>query len=78
MIGVGALLTILMVRESMGLAAGAGLAGGLAAGVLGYRFYRRCYPAKGPEVYCLRCGAVLPSTARHCKVCGSASWSMKN
>ncbi len=75
---VAALLAILMVRDSIGLTAGALVAAVIGAGVLGYRAYRRKNPARGPEVYCLRCGETLASTARHCKHCGSASWSMKN
>ena len=77
-IAVAALLTVLMVADSIGLVAGAVLALGIGGGVIGYRAYRRKRPERGPEVYCLRCGATLASTARSCRECGSASWSMKN
>jgi hypothetical protein len=77
-IAVAALLAMLMVADSIGLAAGLGLAVAIGAGVQGLRMYRRRFPAKGPEVYCLRCGKTLAATARECRHCGSASWSMKN
>jgi hypothetical protein len=72
------LLLIITVHQSIGLATGAGLAVAICAGIAGSRYYRQRHPAKGPEVYCLRCGKTLALTARNCKFCGSASWSMKN
>jgi hypothetical protein len=75
---VAALLAILMVGGSIGFEAGAWVAAAIGAGVLGRRFYRARQRARGPVVYCLRCGETLASTARRCDVCGSASWSMKN
>lgn len=78
MIGVAALLVVLTVANSIGLAAGASLAVAIGAGVAVRRRWRARHPAKGPEVYCLRCGKTLAYTARECKYCGSASWSMKN
>jgi hypothetical protein len=77
-IAVAALLAILLAADSIGLAAGLGLAVAIAAGAVSFRFYRRRNPKRAPEVFCLRCGATLLSTARQCKFCGSASWSMKN
>lgn len=78
LIAVAALMAILMVAGSIGLEASVGLAAAIGAGILGYRLYRARRPKKGPTVYCLGCGKVLPSTARQCKFCGSASWSWKN
>jgi hypothetical protein len=78
LIGVAALLAILMVADSIGLEAGAWLAAAIGAGALGHRWYRARRGAPGPVVYCLRCGETLAPTARQCKSCGSASWSMKN
>jgi hypothetical protein len=75
---VAAAMAVLMVAGSIGLEAGACVAAAIGAGVLGYRFYRARHPATGPVVYCLRCGETLAPTARQCKSCGSASWSMKN
>jgi len=77
LIAVAAVLAMLMVAGSIGLEAGACLAAVIGVGMLGRRFYR-ARRFKGPVVYCLRCGETLPSTARQCKFCGSASWSMKN
>jgi hypothetical protein len=77
-IAVAALLAVLMVRDSIGLVTGACLAAAIGAGVLGRRWYRTRHGARGPAVYCLRCGETLPATARQCRNCGSASWSMKN
>jgi hypothetical protein len=71
---VAVLLAVLMVAGSIGLEAGVCLAAAAGAGVLGYRFLRARGPARGPVVYCLRCGETLPSTARQCRSCGSASW----
>jgi Flp pilus assembly protein TadB len=78
LVAVAALLAMLMVAGSIGLVAGACLAAAIGVGVLGHRLYRARHPARGPVVYCLRCGQTLPSTARQCRFCGSASWSMKN
>jgi hypothetical protein len=78
LIAVAALLAVLMLAGSIGLAVSVGLAAAVGAGILGHRFYRARRPKKGPTVYCLGCGKILPSTARQCKFCGSASWSMKN
>ena len=71
-----ALLAMLMLTGSIGLEGGVCLAAAAGAAFLCHRVYRR--HARGPVVYCLRCGETLPSTARQCNSCGSASWSMKN
>ena len=77
LIAVAAVLAAVVVVESVGLMAGVGLGSVCLAGIFGYRFYRGRNPAKGPAVYCLRCGEALPATARSCKHCGSASWTMR-
>jgi len=77
LIGVAAVLAAVMVLESLGLMAGIAAGSVCLAGILGYRFYRARNPSKGPAVYCLRCGELLPATARQCKHCGSASWTMR-
>ena len=77
LIGVAAMLAAVMVLESVGLMAGIAVGSVCLAGILGYRFYRARHPAKGPAVYCLRCGELLRPTARQCKYCGSASWTMR-
>jgi hypothetical protein len=77
LIGVAGGVAAVMVVESVGLIAAAGLGAVSAAVFLGYRFYRSRNPAKGPAVYCLRCGETLLRTARQCKYCGSASWTMR-
>ena len=61
---VAAVLAVLMVEQSIGLEASVAVAAAIAAGALGYRFYRARNPKKGPTVYCLGCGKTLPSTAR--------------
>jgi hypothetical protein len=78
LVAVAALLAVLMLADSIGLAASGGLTVAIVAGILAYRFYRARRPKAGPAVYCLDCGKTLPYTARQCKYCGSASWSMKN
>ena len=78
LIAVAALLAGLVLAQSIGWEAGLLLVLAIAAGVAIHRAWRKRNPARGPEVYCLRCGKTLPSTARQCKYCGSASWSMKN
>jgi len=78
LVAVAALLAALMLAASVGIEAGACLAAAAGAAALVYRFLRARRQAKGPVVYCLRCGETLPSTARQCKNCGNASWSMKN
>jgi len=78
LVAVAALLAILMVGGSVGSEAGAWLAAAIGAAALGRRWYRARGGARGPVVYCLRCGETLAPTARQCKFCGSASWSMKN
>jgi len=42
----------------------------------GYRWYRSRNPAAAPAVRCLTCGETLASTARQCKYCGSAKWTV--
>jgi len=78
LIAVAALLAAVVVIESVGLMAGIGLGAGCLAGIFGYRFYRDRKRASGLTVYCRRCGEALPATARGCKYCGSASWTMRH
>ena len=77
LIAVAAVLAAVVVVESVGLMAGVGLGSACLVGIFGYRLYRARKPVKGPTVYCLRCGEALPATARSCKHCGSASWTMR-
>jgi len=78
LMGVAAVLAALFLYESVGLTAAAGLCAVSIAGLAVYRFLRARNPAKAPSVRCLTCGEILPSTARQCKYCGSASWTVKN
>ena len=77
LIAVAALMAAVLLAQSVGVVAGLGLIVLCVAGILGYRFYRNKRPARGPAVYCLRCGEQLAPTARQCKSCGSASWTMR-
>jgi Flp pilus assembly protein TadB len=77
LIAVAAVMAAVVVIESVGLMAGVGLGSVCLGGIFGYRFYRARNLAKGLTVYCLRCGEALPATARGCKYCGSASWTMR-
>jgi len=52
------------------------LAVGAAAGLGGYRLYRSRRRLKAGAVRCLTCGETLASTARECKHCGSARWTV--
>jgi hypothetical protein len=48
------------------------------AGLFGYRYYRAKHPPESFGLRCLKCGEILPYTARHCDACGSASWTYRN
>ena len=78
MVLVAALLAALLLMQSVGAVPAAGLVVAAIAGSFAWRAYRRRHPPKPPEVYCLKCGALLAATARSCRQCGSASWSMRN
>ncbi len=77
LVAVAALMAAVLLAQSVGIMAGIGLIVLCLAGVFGYRLYRRGRPARGAAVYCLRCGEQLAPTARQCKYCGSASWTMR-
>ena len=74
---VAALVAAVYLFDSVGYAAGVGLVVVTVAGVIGYRWYRRRNPPPDPVVRCLRCGEALSRTARNCKACGSASWTLE-
>jgi hypothetical protein len=78
LIGVAAVLAAFFLYQSIGLAASVGLCLAALVGPPIYRFLRARNPAKGPTVRCLICGEALPNTARQCKHCGGASWTVKN
>jgi len=69
-----------MLIQSIGVEAAAALVVATVIGTIAWGWYRKRHPAPPhalPEHYCLRCGAALPITARSCKQCGSAAWSVK-
>jgi hypothetical protein len=77
---IAALLAALMLIQNVGIEAAAALVVATIVGAMTWRWYRKRHPAPPtdlPEHYCLRCGANLPVTARSCKQCGSAAWSVK-
>jgi hypothetical protein len=76
LIGVAALMAAIFTYQSIGTVGAAVLAVGAVAGFAGYRFYRSRKSAKGASVRCLTCGETLASTARECKYCGSARWTV--
>jgi hypothetical protein len=76
--GVAALMAAIFLYESVGRAGAVALCAGSFAGFAGYRWFRSKNPAKAASVRCLTCGETLASTARQCKYCGSASWTVKN
>ena len=74
--GVAALLAAIFIYQSIGEGGAIVLCLGSLAGFAGYRFYRSRNPAKAAKVRCLTCGEILSSTARECKYCGSARWTI--
>jgi len=76
LIGVAALMAAIFLYQSIGPVGVIVLAAGSLAGCAVYRFYRARNPAKAPAVRCLTCGETLSSTARACKYCGSARWTI--
>jgi hypothetical protein len=76
LIGVATLTAAIFCYQSVGLVGVALLVVGFAVGSIGWRLYRGWAPAKGPVVKCLSCGETLASTARECKYCGSARWTV--
>jgi len=76
LIGVAALLAVVFLYESIGMAGAIALAVGSIAALAVYRFYRSRKPAKPAAIRCLTCGETLPATARQCKYCGSTRWTV--
>jgi ribosomal protein L40E len=74
---IAALLAALMLIQSVGIEAAVGLVVITIVGMFAWRWYRSRHPPKAPENFCLKCGAKLPMTARSCRECGSAAWSVK-
>lgn len=74
---VAAVMAFLFLAGSIGEGAAAALCAVSLAGFAGYRFYRGRMPAQAPANRCLTCGETLSATARQCKYCGSASWTVK-
>jgi hypothetical protein len=68
----------LLLYSEIGIAYAAGLSLLTIAGFAGFRCYRSMRPAEPPGIRCLNCGERLPSSARRCDVCGSASWTYRN
>jgi len=74
--GVAALVAAIFLYESVGSVGAALLVVGVGVGSIGWRLYRGRVPAKGPVIQCLSCGETLAGTARECKYCGSARWTV--
>jgi uncharacterized OB-fold protein len=73
---VAALVAAIFLYQFIGLMGAAVLVALTIAGMVGYRFYRSRRPARRAGVRCLTCGETLASTARECKYCGSARWTV--
>jgi hypothetical protein len=73
LIGVAALMAAIFLYESVGLVGAGLLVAGFAVGTVGWRVLRW---RKVTGVKCLTCGEALASTARECKYCGSARWTV--
>jgi hypothetical protein len=74
--GVAALMAAIFTYQSIGLVGAMVLGAVVIAGFGGYRFYRSRRRLKAGAVRCLTCGETLASTARACKYCGSARWTV--
>ena len=66
-------MAAIFLYESVGLVGAGLLVVGFAVGTVGWRVLRR---RKVAGVKCLTCGESLASTARECKYCGSARWTV--
>lgn len=73
---VAALVAAIFLYQFIGLIGAVVLVAGMIAGMVGYRSYRARRPARTAGVRCLTCGETLASTARECKYCGSARWTV--
>lgn len=76
LIGVAALMAAIFLYQSIGLVGEIVLVAVTVAGLAGYRLYRSRHPRGGASVRCLTCGETLAPTARACKYCGSARWTV--
>jgi hypothetical protein len=76
LIGVAALMAAIFLYQSIGLKGEIVLVAVTVAGLGGYRWYRSRNPRSAGSVRCLTCGETLASTARECKYCGSARWTV--
>ncbi len=76
LMGVAALMAAIFVYQSIGLVGTIVLVAGTAASLAGYRLYRSRHARGATAVRCLTCGETLASTARQCKYCGSARWTV--
>ena len=73
---VAVLMAAIFLYESIGLTGALLLVAGFVVGTIGWRLYRKRVPVKATPVRCLSCGEALASTARSCKYCGSARWTV--
>ena len=76
LIVVAALTAAIFLYQSIGLAGVMVLLAAFGAGSAGYRLYRSRRAGQAPGVRCLTCGETLSPTARNCKYCGSARWTI--
>jgi hypothetical protein len=76
LMGVATLMAAIFLYGSIGLWGAVVLVVGAISAFAIYRVYRSRRPAKAPGVRCLSCGEALASTARECKYCGSARWTV--
>jgi hypothetical protein len=76
LIVVAALMAAIFTWQSIGEFGAIVLCVGSLAAFGSYRWYRSRNPASAPAVRCLTCGEILASTARQCKYCGSAKWTV--
>ncbi len=69
---IAGLLAFMLLYGAVGPRAAVGL---IAAAAVGWFLYQSMRSRTQRGVRCLRCGEILPATARQCKYCGSASWT---
>jgi hypothetical protein len=73
---VAALTAAIFLYQSIGLGGAMLLVAGSVAAMVVYRFFRSRKRGDPSGVRCLTCGETLPATARQCKYCGSARWTV--
>jgi hypothetical protein len=76
LIAVAALMAAIFLYQSVGLLGALLLVAGFVVGTIAWRLYRQRVLPKGSAVRCLSCGEALAATARSCKYCGSARWTV--